>query len=164
MRYRLNDRVKVDGMVGKTPSIRFVGRSDMVSDRRGEKLSDGFVADVLARLFEERKARPSFAMLAPDGGEDGCCYTLYVNADVGQESGMILDRLLTANPQYAYCRRLGQLTMPRLFRLSDDAYSSYCERLRGSGQRLGDIKPVGLSCLDNWSSYLKGSYIEIEHT
>ena len=161
MRYRLNDRVEVDGMVSNTPSIRFVGRSAMISDRRGEKLSDGFVSDVLARLFEGASPRPSFAMLAPDAVADGCCYTLYVNTDMVSGSGARLDELLGANPQYAYCRRLGQLRTPRLFRLSGDAYRLYCERLRDAGQRLGDIKPVGLSCLDNWSSYFEGNYIGI---
>jgi GH3 auxin-responsive promoter len=161
VRYRLNDRVEVDGLVDKTPSIRFVGRAGMISDLRGEKLSDGFVADVLARLFDERNPRPSFAMLAPDTGADGCWYTLYLNADVSPGSGSMLDQLLSANGQYAYCRRLGQLGTPRLFRLSGDAYGSYCERLRNAGQQLGDIKPVGLSCLDNWSSYLQGNYMDL---
>ncbi|HWO34164.1 MAG TPA: GH3 auxin-responsive promoter family protein [Candidatus Acidoferrum sp.] len=38
-RYRLDDRVVVDGMLGPTPSIRFVGKSAQLSDRVGEKLS-----------------------------------------------------------------------------------------------------------------------------
>jgi hypothetical protein len=159
-RYRLNDRVEVVGMLGRTPSIRFVGKSGLVSDRVGEKLTDGFVAGVLARLLEGRNPRPSFAMLAPDIDADGCRYTLYLNADIPNGLSTALDTLLSANPQYAYCRRLAQLRTPRLFRLSGDPYALYCSRLRQAGQRLGDIKPVGLSCLDNWSIYLPGAYTD----
>jgi hypothetical protein len=159
-RYRLNDRVEVVGMLGRTPSIRFVGKSGLVSDRMGEKLTDGFVAEVLVRLFEGCNPRPSFAMLAPDIDADGCGYTLYLNADIPNGLSTALDTLLSVNPQYAYCRRLAQLRAPRLFRLSGDAYALYSGRLQQAGQRLGDIKPVGLSCLDNWSTYLPGAYTD----
>ncbi len=158
-RYRLNDRVEVAGMVGRTPSIRFVGRSGLVSDRMGEKMSEGFVAGVLWRLFEDSYRRPTFAMMAPDIDGDGCRYTLYFNAEGWNGFGTALDTLLSANPQYAYCRRLGQLRTPRLFRVSGHPYFAYCDRLRRAGQRLGDIKPVALSCLDNWSAHLPGGYI-----
>jgi len=36
-RYRLDDRVVVDGMLGPTPFIRLVGKSAQLSDRVGEK-------------------------------------------------------------------------------------------------------------------------------
>ncbi|HEU4387782.1 MAG TPA: GH3 auxin-responsive promoter family protein, partial [Blastocatellia bacterium] len=130
VRYRLNDLVEVDGMVGRTPSIRFLGRSGLVSDRVGEKLSDGFVVDVIRRLFEDRRLQPSFALLAPDSDRDGCRYTLYVNADLPHELCTMLDELLSANPQYAYSRRLTQLGAPRLFRIAGDAYTAYSDRLR----------------------------------
>ena len=159
-RYRLNDRVEVVGMLGCTPSIRFVGKVGLVSDRRGEKLTDGFVAQVLARLFASWNHRPSFVMLAPDNDAEGCRYTLYVNADISPELSLELDALLSANPQYAYCRRLAQLHAPRLFRLAGDPYVQYCHRLQQAGQRLGDIKPVALSCLDDWSDYFHGAYTD----
>lgn len=159
-RYRLEDRVVVDGMVGRTPSIRFVSKSAQLSDYVGEKLSDGFVASVLMKLFHEAQTRPSFAMLAPDVDTKESRYTLYINADATEEICAKLDGLLSANPHYAYCRRLGQLCPPRLFRVSNDAYRSYCQRLQDMGKRLGDIKPAGLSPLDGWSSQLNGHYIE----
>jgi GH3 auxin-responsive promoter len=159
-RYRLGDRVEVRGTLGRTPCIRFVGKSCLISDRMGEKLSDGFVATILDRLFSNLGFRPSFAMLAPELDAAGCRYTLYLNADVPGTETSELDALLSTNPQYAYCRRLAQLGSPRLFRLSGDPYIAYCDRLQQIGQRLGDIKPAGLSCLDAWSRYLAGHYIE----
>jgi hypothetical protein len=126
----------------------------------GEKLSDGFVASLFSQLFQGLQARPSFAMLAPDIGADGCGYTLYLNAAASNEICAKLDLLLSTNPHYAYCRRLTQLRSPRLFQVSDDAYAAYCHRLQGMGKRLGEIKPVGLSTLHDWSNHLSGHYIE----
>ena len=66
-RYRLHDRVRVDGFVlDRTPSLRFMGRDDLVVDRFGEKISDGFVAQVLHRILDPLDLGVSFAMLAPD--------------------------------------------------------------------------------------------------
>lgn len=159
-RYRLDDLVVVDGMLARTPSIRFVGKSAQLSDLVGEKLSDGFVASVFLKLFDDGRPCPAFAMLAPDVDTEESRYTLYINADVSGEMCAKLDGLLSANPHYAYCRRLGQLCVPRVFRVSGDAYEAYCKRLQAMGRRLGEIKPVGLSRLEGWSSQLNGHYIE----
>jgi hypothetical protein len=159
-RYRLNDRVEVDGMVERTPSIRFAGKAGLISDGMGEKLSEGFVVRVIARLFERDGGKPSFAMLAPDVNDHECCYTLYVDGFVPEEFEGRLDDLLCGNPQYEYCRRLRQLGRARLYRLTGDSYREYCHRLQRAGQRLGDIKPAGLSCLENWSAHFSGYYVE----
>lgn len=157
-RYRLGDRVAVDGLLGRTPSIRFIGKSVQISDRMGEKLSDGFVALVFSKLFADERSRPAFAMLAPDVDGDGCRYTLYLSANAPDEICAKLDLLLSANPHYAYCRRLAQLSAPRLFRVSGDAFAEYCQRLMRTGKTLGEIKPAGLSPLDDWSKHLSGQY------
>lgn len=104
--------------------------------------------------------RPSFAILAPDANAERQGYTLYLNADVPDQTVAQLDRLLSANPHYAYCRQLGQLRASRLFRVLDDAHATYSHPLQGMGKRLGEIKPVGLSTLDEWSSQLSGHYVE----
>jgi len=159
-RYRLDDRIAVDGRLGRTPSVRFVGKSAMVSDRMGEKLSDGFVASVFSSLFQDAGTRPYFVMLAPDVDGGGCRYTLYTSAEASDEICLKLDLLLSENPHYAYCRRLTQLGAPRLFRVSGDGHAAYCERLQRMGKRMGDIKPVGLSSLEDWSNHLSGHYVE----
>jgi hypothetical protein len=159
-RYRLDDRIAVDGFLCRTPSIRFVGKCAQVSDRTGEKLSDGFVASVFAKLFQGAETKPSFAMLAPDTDPGGYRYTLYLSADVSNKLSAELDALLSLNPHYAYCRRLSQLNPPRLFRVAEDAHAAYCRRLQRMGKQLGEIKPVGLSPLDDWSHQLSGHYLD----
>jgi hypothetical protein len=98
-RYRTGDRVRVEGLVGRTPSVRFAGRGDQVVDQVGEKLHEAFVVAALAAALpgstdarpgagleagsatgtEAGAAGPSFAMLAPDPCAGRAGYTLYVD-------------------------------------------------------------------------------------
>jgi hypothetical protein len=155
-RYRLHDLVRVNGRVGRTPSVRFVGKAALISDRMGEKLSEGFVALVLAQLFARHDLKPEFALLAPDVEDGQTRYTLYVRATAPAYFAAALDAALSENPHYAYCRQLGQLYPPRIFQLMGNPYAAYTLRLQQLGQRLGDIKPASLSNLSEWSSYFTG--------
>jgi len=150
-RYMLQDRVRVDGMVGRTPSVRFVGKEDHVSDRFGEKLSEGFVGDVLRRLFDRHRLRPPFAMLAPEtrGGETG--YALFIEgSELPPALSAELDEALAENPHYRYCRDLAQLAPARVVRVRCDGYAAYVAECRRRGQRLGDVKASPLSVHDGW--------------
>ena len=158
-RYRLADRVRVSGFVEATPSLEFIGRDDRVSDRCGEKLSDGFVAGAIDRLFRSRVARqPRFALLAADAAEPGgrMAYTLFVESDDGLPDDLAsgLERELRRNPHYAWCVDLGQLRPARVMRVGPGAHAAYVERCRADGQRLGDIKPVSLHPADGWRNAL----------
>src|SRR5207244_4143836 len=62
LRYRMHDRVVVQGRVGHTPCLRFVGRDDQVSDLVGEKLNETFARDALRRVFGDAEA---FSFLVP---------------------------------------------------------------------------------------------------
>ena len=78
-RYRLGDRVRVTGFWGEVPCLRFVCRSDHVSDWFGEKLSEPFVDQVLRDLAVAHDLAPHFAVLAPDDASTGFRYTLYID-------------------------------------------------------------------------------------
>jgi hypothetical protein len=156
-RYRLGDRVVVNGRAGRTPSLRFLGRAGNISDRFGEKLSETFVADVLSKLFRERP--PRFALLAPDEDVAGCRYTLYVEGVPPLDCVETLERALRHNPHYAWCRDLGQLLPPRLFAIASRGYEQFIERLAAGGARLGEIKPAALSRLSGWSNVFAGDYV-----
>jgi hypothetical protein len=150
-RYRLQDRVRVEGLLEKTPSLRFLGKEGHVSDLRGEKLHESFVAGVLARIFERAGIAPRFAMLAPD--ENG--YALYLESErIPEGLAAEIDVELSANPQYRLCRALGQLTPVRLQPLGPGSYGRYLEECRRRGQRWGNVKPLALSPLDGWGEIL----------
>jgi len=155
-RYHLADRVIVDGVVDRTPSLTFVGKDDRVSDRFGEKLSDGFVASVLNQLFAPPLSRPRFAMLAPDEGPSGTCYTLFVDGHTAPLSGLDapLEAALRSNPHYAWCVDVGQLRPARVQRVGQGADRAYVDFCVAQGQRLGDVKPVSLHPGTGWANVL----------
>jgi len=154
-RYRLQDRVQVEGFVEKTPSLRFLGKEGHVSDLRGEKLHESFVATALARVFARTGENPRFAMLAPDEEGPGG-YVLYLETEESPPTGLAeeLDGELSANPHYRLCRSLGQLAAVRIAPVERDAFARYLEHCRRRGQRLGDVKPLALSPLSGWREVL----------
>lgn len=158
-RYRLQDQVQVTGYFGKTPSLRFLGRAGNVSDRCGEKLSEHFVALAIQRATANLGVVPQFAMLAPDNNYHGCHYTLYIEGDVADEMGEQLEKSLCGNIHYAWCRKLGQLNAPRIFRIQKAGYETFVTRLQSDGKRIGEIKPCALSAENGWSRHFRGSYL-----
>lgn len=143
-RYRLHDRVRVVGFVERTPSLRFLGKEGHVSDLRGEKLHESFVAGALARVFERTGISPRFALLAPDRDAGVAGYVLFLESEKAPPAEM-LDEELSANPGYRLCRSLGQLAAVRIERLEAGAFERYLHRCRELGQRWGDVKPLALS-------------------
>ena len=159
-RYRLEDRVEVTGFVGRTPSLRFLGKEGHVSDLRGEKLHESFVAGVLERVFLQMGVSPRFALLAPElAPEEGPTpgYVLYLEAfPLPPGLAEIIEEKLAANPHYRACVALGQLAPVRVFRIEKDGFFLYLRRCRERGQRMGDVKPLALSPLSGWSAVYNG--------
>lgn len=153
-RYRLFDRVTVQGWTAATPSLQFVAKEDRVSDRFGEKLSDGFVASVLGSLFAGAST-PQFVMLAPEHVPTGIAYTLFVEQETVEPAlADALERELRRSPHYAWCVDLGQLRPSRVVPVRPGAMSAYIDRCVARGQRLGDVKPVSLHPDMGWSEVL----------
>jgi hypothetical protein len=149
-RYRLGDRVEVERLIGRTPSLRFVGRVDAVVDRFGEKLNEAFVGRTLRAVIAAAGITTPFSMLALEGTQ----YSLFIESHdpLPQSLAAQLDDALRANPHYDYCRRLGQLQMPTVFRIRRYAYEQYITRLQQLGIRAGDAKPTPLSRYPNWAT------------
>jgi len=132
-RYRSGDRVRCKGFSGAVPVLAFIGRSGLVSDLVGEKLTEAFVTQCLQML-------PGFRMLVPVGG-DNRHYALVMDHRYRDQADKLLPAVeseLMSNPQYAYARKLGQLGKLTL-RLVDDPLGRYLQHAAGQ-QRLGDIK------------------------
>ncbi len=138
-RYRLGDLVECDGWMGATPTLRFLGRSGRVSDLCGEKLSEPFVAGLLAELWPDDAGRPLVAFLRAVSGHPAG-YDLVVSHEIGEQLLCCLEERLQANPHYALARRLGQL---RELRMVCDPAAGLAAQAPGR-QRLGDIKPAVL--------------------
>jgi len=148
-RYRLGDQVKVAGFVGRTPSLCFLGRTGLVSDLIGEKLTEAFVAEALRETWSVYPDKPSFAMLAP---ESSSRYSLFVEGHCNDDLASRLDVALCRNPAYSYGRRLGQLELPRVVRIQTGAYRTYLATEVRHGRVAGEIKPVALSARMDWAA------------
>jgi hypothetical protein len=147
VRYRLGDRVRCTGFVGRTPTIDFVARLGGVVDLVGEKLHP---EQVEAALREVEGTDPfAFAMLAPE--PDGRGYRCYLEAQ-GAQSDLAarLEALLAANYHYAHARRAGQLRA-LVVQPVDDGMARYRAALVARGQRLGDIKQEPLRGETFWA-------------
>lgn len=104
LRYRLRDRVAVNGFYRATPCIQFLGRAGRVVDLVGEKLAEDFVRPVLAT----RLPRAGFATLCPVSSGNPPFYALLTDqAEFADIAG--LDQALSASPHYRLARALGQL-------------------------------------------------------
>ena len=150
--------LRITGFVGATPTLRFLGKANHVSDRYGEKLNARHVERVLETLLADVRHR--FCLLAPDRPDDRLCYTLFIESDneLSTDFAKQLDIGLRENPHYKLCVELGQLSPARLFRVSRHGLRSYEARLVASGLRQGDVKPTSLSTIDGWSSHFDGEY------
>ncbi len=146
-RYRLGDVVECTGWLVATPTLRFLGRVDNVSDLRGEKLSEAFVAEVVRGLWAGDADQPLSAVLRaceesadqPAGYELVVAQRAGVASDLPVEWATRLETALAANPHYALARRLGQLAPVRVV-LADGAVAEF-SRLQAHRGRLGDVKP-----------------------
>ena len=154
-RYRLGDLMVVNGRIGRTPSLRFVGRTGRISDLRGEKLSDAFVGRVLPTLWAGDRA-PNFALLAPNDDPAAPGYTLFVSENTFPSLAERLDAALSANPHYAWCRQIGQLHPARVFVVSEEAGAVYLRRMTSLGQKPGNVKLPSLALTSGWAAHFSG--------
>jgi GH3 auxin-responsive promoter len=153
-RYGLEDRVQVDGFVGRTPSLRFLGKEGHVSDLVGEKLREDFVAGALAQTFDDLSLHPRFALLAPCIEAARPRYVLYVELDAAIPSEMAarLERALAEHGDYRYAVALGQLAPVEVVAIRSDGLGAYLRRCQQRGQRWGAVKALALSPHSGWSA------------
>ena len=149
-RYRLGDLVEVDGFIERTPSLRFLGRGDSVSDLCGEKLAETFVTRAIEAASAGCGLSPRFAMLAPESEAGHWHYTLFVEGDAPAALASQLDTELRTNPHYALCRDLGQLGPIQVSCVASGAYQILCATAAAEGRRLGEVKPQSLSSRSDW--------------
>jgi hypothetical protein len=144
-RYRLGDLIRIDGHLAATPTARFLGRADAVSDLVGEKLSEAFVTQALTQWCETLGLHPTLCLLAPNPDSQLPGYSVLVDAHPASPSSAdILDQFLCASPHYQWARQLGQLRPITIESVGPDALARYQTYRMATGARLGDIKPASL--------------------
>ena len=135
-RYDIGDEFECTAINTGIPQLRFAGRAGVVSDLVGEKLSDSFVSQALA-IVGDGASLVSRCSPKPH-------YQLWLNSEHA-EAGLAsrIDARLSANPQYAYARQLGQLGELEI--VCSPGFAQYRARqLAARGGRLGDAKSCAL--------------------
>lgn len=154
LRYKLGDRVECVGQYHAAPCLRFIGRSGLVSDLVGEKLSGAFVSRVLSDMQAVHgiTARVCLVPHADElgttpGTPDAPGYVLLVDAAVPDAVAGALakdvEAALCAGHPYAYARDLGQLGAVSPRRVADLDAALTAQAI-ARGQIAGDIKPLAL--------------------
>jgi len=136
-RYDTQDIVRCVSHDSGIPRLVFLGRAGLVSDMVGEKLEEAFVASALAHL-------PVAARLVARETPSPH-YELWLDIESRSQAEDWSDQVevaLRRNPQYAYARRIGQLSA--LAPMCKPGFWSTFDR---PGRRLGDIKPSVLEAL-----------------
>jgi hypothetical protein len=152
-RYQLHDEVEAVGFHNETPLLRFVGKTDEISDMAGEKLHAAHVQAVLQRAFQHLHLQPIYSQLCARPSDAG--YVLQLTASEMDGNSELQSQLVGAvetglndNPGYKYARELGQLRSLQLELVDkNEAYAitkQRTEERNSRGQRLGDIKPTSL--------------------
>jgi hypothetical protein len=154
-RYQLGDEIEVAGFEDACPLIRFLGKSNCISDLVGEKLAEPHVRTVLERLFVAHGLSPRFALLAPVA-EPPAHYRLFLQGvGLGECSGLQtgLEAGLEENPHYRYAvqlKQLGPVEIEVLDPRGEPGWSVYERRCLARGQRAGNVKPM---VLDTWTGW-----------
>jgi hypothetical protein len=137
-RYDMQDELLCVGWSDAVPRLRFLGRAGLTSDLVGEKLTESFVSQSLARI--------SLAISLVPAHVPKPHYELWV--DEHRVAGHLeiarrADDLLMANPQYLYARESGQLGPIRVVH-SRGFLQHRHDVLAGRGMRAGDMKASSL--------------------
>jgi GH3 auxin-responsive promoter len=142
MRYRIGDRVQVISLKENTPCLKFLGRTNQVSDLVGEKLNEIFVRETLSSYFRKEK---SFWCLIPTIDNYMAYYTCLSDDPDCSTSTFIesLENALQDSFHYRNARLLNQLERLKVTyhpQAKDQYYSFFMSR----GMKWGDIKYTAL--------------------
>jgi len=136
-RYNTNDSVKVTGFYKKLPVLKFMGRTNNVSDFFGEKLHETFVYEACKKVFSQLNIQPLFFVVIFEENH----YTLLLEDDFtdNQSVETLLEQELENNYHYKNCILIGQL-LPVKCRKIKDGINKYIAFYLNKGLKVGDIK------------------------
>lgn len=134
-RYRLDDVVRVDGVLGRTPTLRFLRRAGRVVSLAGEKLTESQIVTAVRRAADGVAAPEVPYVVVPRWG-DPPFYAIVVQATAPPTwLARVDDELCAANSEYASRRKSNRLGRLELRAAGPEAFTEFDRRLlsrRGS--------------------------------
>ncbi|MGH8480659.1 MAG: GH3 family domain-containing protein [Gammaproteobacteria bacterium] len=158
-RYFINDLVRVQGFLHKTPLLQFLQKGRGVTNITGEKLYEAQVLAAVSAAMADIGRATRFVMMLAD--EEERRYRLYVEAEPGPKPeaarfcAAVDAKLRELNVEYRAKReseRLGPPSAAWLAAETGEAYKQFCVK---QGQREGQFKTVALA-------YRKGFGFDLE--
>ncbi len=126
-RYNTCDVVKVTGFRSGLPRLRFMGRSNLLGDFVGEKLSYLQALNVISHLRNEGITAYAFSWKKDEAGAG---YILLADKDVPSETEKEINQMLCANPYFAQAQKLKQLEPLKIEKADKGKIMKAAERLR----------------------------------
>lgn len=163
-RYILSDIVQVTGVLkNRLPLLRFIGKSNYVTDIRGEKVSLQQVDDIFNVVYQIYDGI-KFLMLAPVVEQSRAFYSCFINVDNPADFpfgnlAADIEMALKNNYHYRYARELSQLEEVRIFLSPQNPIQDIVSHLESKGTKKGDIKILPLSNISDWHTILRGKLL-----
>lgn len=164
-RYQLNDIVEVTGYYQQSPRIKFIGKTDVVSDIMGEKLNEIHVGKIIKGICNKFQINSSLTFLSPKILSGNAKYILFLRRNVLEPNHIDvakvkkeLDNRLRENFHYNYCRNIGQLKSPGIFLMDEEAEKKYLH-VKSAGKKSGTIKFIKLDKMPGWDEILSGQLL-----
>ncbi len=159
-RYRLHDRIRVDGMWRNLPCLTFLGKEGFVSDLRGEKLNSSHVEKTLLKILGKER----MGFLAPES--PSAAPPRYVLFFPGPRSGSAPGELAAAlesglkeNFHYSWCRETGQLAHSEVLSVDlspENFRESVMERFTREFRTISTMKLLALVRSSGWREWFAG--------
>jgi sterol desaturase/sphingolipid hydroxylase (fatty acid hydroxylase superfamily) len=148
-RYFINDLVRVQGYLHKTPLLKFIQKGKGVTNITGEKLYESQVLMAVRAVTEKLGRGTRFVMMLAD--EVARCYRLYVELDTGPAlsatcfAWAVDEKLHEINGEYSAKRESRRLGGLDVFWLRPETAEAYKDFSVQQGQREGQFKSVAIA-------------------
>jgi hypothetical protein len=151
-RYDMNDIVRVENFLHRTPLLRFVQKGRGVTSITGEKLYENQVTAAVAAALQAAGVQSSFYLMTADRALPGYC--LYIESDGLSPPGAakfarhVEQQLSRINLEYAAKRGSGRLAPLEVRPLQSGCSEHFRAECVRRGQKEGQFKVVALQYRD----------------
>ncbi|MEN8175160.1 MAG: GH3 auxin-responsive promoter family protein, partial [Pseudomonadota bacterium] len=151
-RYDMNDIVRVEGFLNRTPLLRFLQKGRGVTSITGEKLYENQVIEAVGATLQAAGTGSPFYLMTADRARSG--YRLYLETDSLAPPGLdefarsLEQQLYRVNMEYHAKRESGRLAPLEVRLLQPGAGEHYKAACIRTGQKEGQFKTVALQYRD----------------
>ncbi len=151
-RYDMNDIVRVEGFLNRTPLLRFLQKGRGVTSITGEKLYESQVIAAVGAALRTSGWRAPFYIMTADRIRAVYCLFLETDStsamDIKEIALAVDEQLCNINLEYKAKRDSGRLALLEVTLLQTGAGELYKDACIRSGQREGQFKTVALQYRD----------------